>query len=247
VSRLDPRKIPRHVAIIPDGNGRWAESRGLPRVAGYRNGAEIVREIVRGAHELGIQWLTFYAFSTENWKRPTEEIDAIMAYLEEFIVRDADELVRNGIRVDAIGRLSSLSPSIQSLLRDLMARTEGNDEMRLTFALSYGGRAEIVDAVRAIARAVEGGVLEPEAIDEKCVQANLYCKDMPDPDLLIRTGGEHRISNFLLWQLAYTEFFTSDVLWPDFNKSKLVDALCAFQQRERRFGRTPAQQRDGVS
>jgi undecaprenyl diphosphate synthase len=170
-----------------------------------------------------------------------------MAYLEEFIVRDADELVRNGIRVDAIGRLASLSPSIQSLLRDLMARTESNDEMRLTFALSYGGRAEIVDALRQIARAVEAGVLEPEAIDEKCVQANLYCKDMPDPDLLIRTGGEHRISNFLLWQLAYTEFFTSDVLWPDFTKSKLVDALCAFQQRERRFGRTPAQQRDAGS
>jgi len=247
VTKLDPRKIPRHVAVIPDGNGRWAEARGLPRVAGYRNGAEIVREVVRGAHELGIQWLTFYAFSTENWKRPTEEVDAIMAYLEEFIVRDADELVRNGIRVDAIGRLSTLSPSIQSLLRDLMARTESNDEMRLTFALSYGGRAEIVDAVRSIARAVEAGVLEPEAVDEKCVEANLYCKDMPDPDLLIRTGGEHRISNFLLWKLAYTELFTSDVLWPDFNKSKLVDALCAFQQRERRFGRTPAQQRDAES
>ena len=243
MSKLDPSKIPRHVAVIPDGNGRWAESRGLPRVAGYRNGAEIVREIVRGAHELGIGWLTFYAFSTENWKRPSEEIDAIMAYLEEFIVRDADELVRNGIRVDAIGRLASLSTSIQSLLRNLMTRTEGNDEMRLTFALSYGGRAEIVDAFKQIARSVEAGVLEPEAIDEKCVQANLYCKDMPDPDLLIRTGGEHRISNFLLWQLAYTEFFTSDVLWPDFTKSKLVDALCAFQQRERRFGRTPAQQR----
>lgn len=244
MSRLDPRKIPRHVAIIPDGNGRWAESRGLPRVAGYRNGAEIVREIVRGAHELGIQWLTFYAFSTENWKRPSEEIDAIMAYLEEYIVRDADELVRNGIRVDAIGRLSNLSPRIQAQLGDLIRRTESNDEMRLTFALSYGGRAEIVDAVRAIARAVEAGVLEPEAIDEKCVQANLYCKDMPDPDLLIRTGGEHRISNFLLWQLAYTEFFTSDALWPDFTKSKLVDAVCAFQQRERRFGRTSAQRQD---
>jgi undecaprenyl diphosphate synthase len=247
VQKLDPQKIPRHVAIIPDGNGRWAESRGLPRVAGYRNGAEIVREIVRGAHELGIKWLTFYAFSTENWKRPTEEIDAIMAYLHEYIVRDADELVRNGIRVDAIGRLSNLSPRIQAQLAQLIQRTESNDEMRLTFALSYGGRAEIVDAVRAIARAVEAGVLEPEAIDEKCIQANLYCKDMHDPDLLIRTGGEHRISNFLLWQLAYTEFFTSDALWPDFTKSKLVDALCAYQQRERRFGRTRAQTRETES
>ena len=244
---LDPRKIPRHVAIIPDGNGRWAESRGLPRVASYRSGAEVVREIVRGAHELGIKWLTFYAFSTENWKRPTEEIDAIMAYLHEYIVRDADELVRNGIRVDAIGRLSNLSPRIQAQLADLVARTESNDEMRLTFALSYGGRAEIVDAVRAIARSVEAGVLEPDAIDEKCIQANLYCKDMHDPDLLIRTGGEHRISNFLLWQLAYTEFFTSEALWPDFTKSKLVDALCAYQQRERRFGRTPTQTRETES
>ena len=244
MAKLDPGKIPRHVAIIPDGNGRWAENRGLPRVAGYRNGAEVVREIVRGAHELGIQWLTFYAFSTENWKRPTEEIDAIMAYLQEYIVRDADELVRNGIRVDAIGRLSNLSPRIQAQLGDLIRRTESNDEMRLTFALSYGGRAEIVDAVRAIARSVEAGVLEPEAIDEKCIQANLYCKDMHDPDLLIRTGGEHRISNFLLWQLAYTEFFSSDALWPDFTKSKLVEALCAYQQRERRFGRTTAQTRE---
>jgi undecaprenyl diphosphate synthase len=247
VQKLDPHKIPRHVAIIPDGNGRWAESRGLPRVAGYRNGAEVVREIVRAAHELGIKWLTFYAFSTENWKRPTEEIDAIMAYLQEYIVRDADELARNGIRVDAIGRLRNLSPRIQTQLADLIARTESNDEMRLTFALSYGGRAEIVDAVRSIARAVEAGVLEPEAIDEKCIQANLYCKDMHDPDLLIRTGGEHRISNFLLWQLAYTEFFTSDALWPDFTKSKLVDALCAYQQRERRFGRTPVQARETES
>jgi undecaprenyl diphosphate synthase len=242
--KLDPRNIPRHVAIIPDGNGRWAQARGLPRVAGHRNGAEVVREVVRAAHELGIQWLTFYAFSTENWKRPPEEIDAIMAYLEDYIVRDADELARNGIRVDAIGRLSSLSPRIQAQISDLVRRTEGNDEMRLTFALSYGGRAEIVDAVRAIARAVEAAALEPEAIDEKCVQANLYCKDMPDPDLLIRTGGEHRISNFLIWQLAYTEFWTSETLWPDFNKSVLVEALCAFQQRERRFGRTGAQTRD---
>jgi len=236
MSRLDPRRIPRHVAIIPDGNGRWAEGRGLPRVAGYRDGAEIVREIVRGSHELGIQWLTFYAFSTENWKRPSEEIDAIMAHLEEYIVRDADELVRNGIRVDAIGRLSNLSPSLQSLLSDLIARTEGNDEMRLTFALSYGGRAEIVDAVRAIARAVEGGGLEPDAIDEKCVQANLYCKDMPDPDLLVRTSGEIRISNFLLWQLAYSELVFTETLWPDFGVEDLRSALETYAGRRRRFG-----------
>ena len=245
--RLDASKIPRHVAIIPDGNGRWAESRGLPRIAGYRNGAEVVRAVVRAAHELGVQWLTFYAFSTENWARPREEIDAVMGYLEEYLERDADELASNGIRVDAIGRIADLSPRIQTLLRDLSARTRSNDEMRLVFALSYGGRTEITDAVRAIARSVEQGQLEPEAIDEKCVQAHLYAPDLPEPDLLIRTGGELRLSNFLLWQVAYTELWKSDVLWPDFTKGDLVDALAAFQQRERRFGRTGRQAREDAS
>ena len=237
--RLDAHKIPRHLAIIPDGNGRWAESRGLPRVAGYRNGAEVVRAVVRAGHELGVQWLTFYAFSTENWARPREEIDAVMSYLEEYLERDADELHQNGIRVDAIGRIADLSPRIQTLLRDLIARTRSNGEMRLVFA--FGG------VVRAIARAVEQGQLEPEAIDEKCVQAHLYAPDLPEPDLLIRTGGELRLSNFLLWQIAYTELWKSDVLWPDFTKSDLVDALVAYQGRERRFGRTGAQAREDSS
>lgn len=247
MSRLDPQRLPRHVAIIPDGNGRWAELRGLPRNAGHQRGVEVVKEIVRGAHELGIQWLTLFAFSTENWDRPREEVDAIMAYLEEYLEKDADELVGNGIRVEAIGRLGDLSPRIQARVRELVARTESNDEMRLVFALSYGGRAEIADAVRAIAREVEAGRLDPEAIDEKCVQNHLYAANLPDPDLLIRTGGEHRISNFLIWQLAYTELWTSDALWPDFTKSHLVDALAAFQQRERRFGRTGAQAREHES
>ena len=247
MQRLDASKIPHHVAIIPDGNGRWAESRGLPRNFGHKQGTEAVRDVVRAAHELGIQRLTIYAFSTENWARPREEVDAIMDLLDRYITAETDYLVRNGIKVEVIGRQQMLDPRIQSRLAEVVRRTEGNDEMRLYFALSYSGRAEIVDAVRSIARAVESGDLEPEAIDEKCVQAHLYAPEVPDPDLLIRTGGEHRVSNFLLWQLAYTELWTSETLWPDFTKRDLVDALSAYQQRERRFGRTGAQTREPTS
>jgi undecaprenyl diphosphate synthase len=247
VARLDPRKLPTHVAIIPDGNGRWAESRGLPRNLGHKQGSETVREVVRAAHELGIKRLTVYAFSTENWERPREEVEAIMDLLDQYIEAEIDYLERNGIRVEVIGRVSMLDQRLQARIADLVARTEGNDEMRLTFALSYSGRAEIVDAVKSIAREVEVGRLDPEAIDEKCVQAHLYAADMPDPDLVIRTGGEHRLSNFLLWQLAYTELWTSDALWPDFTKSDLVDAIAEYQQRERRFGRTGAQTREEES
>jgi undecaprenyl diphosphate synthase len=247
VQRLDASKIPHHVAIIPDGNGRWAESRGLPRNFGHKQGTEAVREVVRAAHELGIQRLTIYAFSTENWARPREEVDAIMDLLDRYIAAETDYLVRNGIKVEVIGRQQMLDPRIQSRLAEVVRRTEGNHEMSLHFALSYSGRAEIVDAVRSIARAVESGDLEPEAIDEKCVQAHLYAPDVPDPDLLIRTGGEHRVSNFLLWQLAYTELWTIETLWPDFTKRDLVDALSAYQQRERRFGLTGAQTREPSS
>jgi undecaprenyl diphosphate synthase len=247
VQRLDASKIPHHVAIIPDGNGRWAESRGLPRNFGHKQGTEAVRDVVRAAHELGIRRLTVYAFSTENWARPREEVDAIMDLLDRYIAAETDYLVRNGIKVEVIGRQQMLDPRIQSRLAEVVRRTEGNDEMRLYFALSYSGRSEIVDAVRSIARAVESGDLEPEAIDEKCVQAHLYAPEVPDPDLLIRTGGEHRVSNFLLWQLAYTELWTVDTLWPDFTKSDLVEALSAYQQRERRFGLTGAQTREPSS
>ena len=243
MQRLDASRIPHHVAIIPDGNGRWAESRGLPRNFGHKQGTEAVREVVRAAHELGIQRLTVYAFSTENWARPREEVDAIMDLLDRYIAAETEYLVNNGIKVEVIGRQQMLDPRIQSRLAEVVRRTEGNDEMRLYFALSYSGRAEIVDAVRSIARAVESGDLEPEAIDEKCVQAHLYAPEVPDPDLLIRTGGEHRVSNFLLWQLAYTELWTVETLWPDFTKRDLVDALSAYQQRERRFGLTGAQTR----
>ncbi len=244
MARLDPNKLPRHVAIIPDGNGRWAEARGLPREQGHRQGCEVVREVVRACHELGIRVLTLFAFSTENWDRPVEEVGEIMDLLERYMESETDELVEQGIRVQAIGRLSDLSPELRQRLEELTRRTEHNDEMRLAFALSYSGRTEIVDAVRNIARAVEAGCVDPEAIDEKSVQNYLYAPDLPDPDLLIRTGDEHRISNFLLWQLAYTELYHTERLWPDFRKQDLVDALVAYQGRERRFGRTSSQVRE---
>jgi undecaprenyl diphosphate synthase len=245
MGRLEPASIPRHVAIIPDGNGRWAESRGLARNEGHSRGTEVVREIVRAAHELGIKQLTIYAFSMENWDRPQDEIDAIMGLLSRYIRHETDELEKNGVRVQTIGRLEMLSPKLQRAIRGLEKRTAGNDEMLLIFALSYSGRSELVDAMRGIAREVESGRLDPEAIEEKDIREHLYAPDLPDPDLLIRTGVEHRISNFMLWQLAYTELWITDALWPDFTKRDLVDAIHAYQQRERRFGRTGAQVRKG--
>jgi undecaprenyl diphosphate synthase len=238
---LDLAKIPRHVAIIPDGNGRWAESRGLARNEGHARGVEVVREVVEAAHELGVRYLTLYAFSMENWGRPTEEVDAIMRLMERYLQRETDDLVERGVRVRAIGRLELLKPHLQRRVRDLARRTETNGEMNLTFALSYSGRSELVDAARRLARAAESGQLDPDAIDEKALQMQLYAPDLPDPDLLIRTGGEHRVSNFLLWQIAYTELWTSELLWPDFSRAELEAALLEYQLRERRFGQTGAQ------
>ncbi len=245
MARLDPEKLPQHVAIIPDGNGRWAEARGLPRVEGHRRGTELVREAVRAAHDLGIKMLTLFAFSSENWERPTSEVQSLMMLLEGYLRRDADELDENGIRVEVIGRVDRLDPGIQRELERMQRRTEGNDEMRLAFALSYSGRTELVDAVRAIAREAESGRLDPEAIDEKTIRDQLYLPDWPDPDLLIRFGDEARVSNFLLWQIAYTELYFTPTLWPDFTKDRLVDALLAYQRRERRLGRTGDQVRQG--
>jgi undecaprenyl diphosphate synthase len=202
-----------------------------------------VQEVVRACNELGIRVLTFYAFSTQNWDRPGDEVEAIMGLLEHYMTSEAEELDRNGIRVRAIGRVDDLQPDLRRRLESLIQRTEHNDEMWLTFALPYSGRGEIVDAVRRIAREVEAGRMDPDAIDEKCIHDHLYSPDLPEPDLLIRTGEEHRISNFLLWQLAYTELYFTDRLWPDFTKRDLVEALVAYQARERRFGRTAAQVR----
>jgi len=244
MSRLDPDRLPQHVAIIPDGNGRWAEQRGLSREAGHQQGVEALRDVARAAHEIGVQELTVYAFSTENWARPAGEVDALMQLLAGYLRQEVDELVRNGIRLRVIGRVQELPPQLQRELEVALARTEGNAEMTLTFGLSYSGRAELVDATRRIAREVESGRLDPDAIDEKCVSSYLYAPELSDPDLLIRTGVEHRISNFMLWQLAYTELVFSDRLWPEFTKQDLVDAVLTYQSRERRFGRTGVQVRE---
>jgi undecaprenyl diphosphate synthase len=241
--RIRADALPRHVAIIMDGNGRWAERRGLDRIEGHRAGIESVRAVVRAAHELGVGQLTLYAFSTENWNRPKGEVDALMGLLEHYLDAELEELDRNGIRLRAMGRLERLPASVRAKLEHAVCRTRDNAEMVVLFALSYGGRTEIVDAARRIAREVEQGKLDPEQIDEKVFAACLYAPDMAEPDLLIRTGGESRISNFLLWQIAYSEIHVTDVMWPDFRKGDLVEALLAYQTRERRYGLTSEQVR----
>jgi undecaprenyl diphosphate synthase len=241
--RIRADAIPRHVAIIMDGNGRWAERRGLDRIEGHRAGIESVRAVVRAAHELGVPRLTLYAFSTENWSRPKEEVDALMGLLEHYLEAELEELHRNGIRLRAMGRLERLPAGVRAKLEQAICRTRDNAEMELVFALSYGGRTEIVDAARRLAREVEQGKLDPEQIDEKVFAACLYAPDLPEPDLLIRTGGESRVSNFLLWQIAYSEIHVTGVMWPDFRKSDLVEAILSYQNRERRYGLTSAQLR----
>ena len=243
--RIRAETIPRHVAVIMDGNGRWAERRGLGRVLGHRAGIEAVRATVRAAHELGIRFLTLYAFSTENWSRPKGEVDALMGLLEHYLAAELEELDRNGIRLRAIGRLDRLPEVTRVKLEEALERTRDNSEMTVVFALSYGGRTEIADAARKLARDVESGKLDPEQIDEKTFAAYLYDPELPDPDLLIRTGGEARVSNFLLWQIAYAELHVTEVMWPDFRKNDLVEAVLDYQQRERRYGLTSAQVQSG--
>jgi undecaprenyl diphosphate synthase len=244
--RIRADAIPHHVAIIMDGNGRWAERRGLDRIQGHRAGIESVRAVVRAAHELGVGVLTLYAFSTENWSRPKGEVDALMGLLEHYLEAEIDELHRNGVRLRAIGRLERLPEAARAKLDEAIARTRDNAEMTVVFALSYGGRTEIVDAARRLARDVEQGKLDPESLDEKIFASYLYEPEVPDPDLLIRTGGDARVSNFLLWQIAYSELHVTDVMWPDFRKSHLVEAIGEFQQRERRYGLTSEQVRVGT-
>jgi undecaprenyl diphosphate synthase len=243
--RLDHKSIPRHVAIIMDGNGRWAEGRGLSRIEGHRAGLESVRAVVRAAHELGVRWLTLYAFSLENWNRPKQEVDELMRLLERYLELEIDEVHRNGIQVRAIGRVERLAAGVRSQIEDAVARTRANREMTLVFAVSYGGRAEIVDAARRLLRDAESGKVDPERLDEKTFAAYLYDPELPDPDLLIRTGAESRVSNFLLWQIAYTELYTTPAMWPEFRKEHLVQAIVDYQARERRFGLTSAQVRGG--
>jgi len=238
-------RLPTHVAVIMDGNGRWAEQRGLERGAGHRAGVEAVRSVVRAAEELGIGWLTLYAFSSENWNRPKAEVDLLMKLPQEFFETELPEVIRRNVRILAIGRQDRLPGAVRRSLDDAIARTAGNTGMRLVFALSYGGRGEIVEAARRLLRDHEHGRLDPESLDEKTFAAYLDEPELPDVDLLIRTGGERRISNFLLWQSAYAELVLSDVLWPDFGRAELEASLVDYAGRERRFGRTSAQVRSG--
>jgi len=241
----DAESGPRHVAIIMDGNGRWAERRGLSRIEGHREGLEAVRAVVRAAGDLGIEVLTLYAFSLENWNRPQSEVAELMRLLEHYLEVELPEVVRNEIEVRAIGRLERLPASVRRRVDEAITRSRGGRNMKLVFALSYGGRAEIVDAARKLLRDAERGLVDPEAVDEKTFAAYLYDPELPDPDLLIRTGAESRVSNFLLWQIAYTELYTTDVMWPDFRAEHLRSALRDYRARERRFGLTSAQVRGG--
>ena len=233
---LDPLKLPRHVAIIMDGNGRWAKKRLLNRIKGHEKGAEAVRTIVRACREIGIQVLTLYAFSTENWQRSRTEIAALMTLLQNFLESERKELMDNNIRLDTIGQIERLPETVQKTLQTTMTLTERNDAMRLVLALSYGSRDEIVRMVQTIAKKTKAGEIDPDAISPELVSEHLYTRHMPEPDLLIRTSGEMRISNFLLWQIAYTEIFITDTLWPDFHRDEFIRILINFQQRERRFG-----------
>ena len=237
---LDVAKLPHHVAIIMDGNGRWAQKRLLNRVKGHEKGVETVRNIVRTCRKLHIAALTLYAFSTENWQRPKPEIKALMALLKSFLKKELPELQEQGIRLGVIGQPHRLPPDVQKVLQDAINATAGNDQMLLNLALSYGGRTEITEMVQKIAGQIAGGALNPGDIDETVVADHLYTRGLPDPDLLIRTSGEMRLSNFLLWQLAYAEFFVTDTLWPDFTPEEFVAILAQYQQRDRRFGKVKA-------
>ncbi len=238
---LDPERMPRHIAFIMDGNGRWARKRGLARNEGHAAGVESVRGIIRCAGELGIDTLTFFGFSTENWNRPRVEITAIMQLIVESLIGAVDEATQYGIRVSFLGRWDELPETNRRVIQQITEQTSGNDRLRLNLALNYGGRREIVEAAQSIAADVQFGRLKPEAIDETLFASYLYTKDLPDPDLLIRTSGEMRISNFLLYQMAYTEILVSPVLWPDFSRSHFIEAVRDYQSRERRFGRTGEQ------
>jgi undecaprenyl diphosphate synthase len=232
--------VPRHVAIIMDGNGRWARDRMLPRPLGHRSGMKSVREVVEGAIAVGVEVLSLFAFSQENWQRPAGEVSALMSLLEEYIQREADELDAQGVQVRMLGELARLTPAAGAAVDRVMRQTAHNGKLRLNLFISYGSRAEIARAARLLAEDVAAGRLTPEEVDEEAVRCRLFTADCPDPDLLIRTSGEQRISNFLLWQLAYTELYISSVLWPDFSRSELYEAILDFQDRDRRFGRVPA-------
>ena len=241
ISDIDKSKLPNHVAIIMDGNGRWAKQHGKERIFGHQNGVASVREVTEAAAEIGINYLTLYAFSTENWNRPKEEVDALMGLLVSTIHKEVETLNKNQIRLKAIGNLKSLPESCYNELMDAIRQTSKNTHMTLVLALSYSSKWEIIDAVKQIAEKVKKNEFSIEEIDEKIFTSSLCTNGIPDPELLIRTSGEQRISNFLLWQIAYAEFYFTEILWPDFHKKDFFDAILDYQNRERRFGKTSEQ------
>ncbi|MCX7695617.1 MAG: isoprenyl transferase [Caloramator sp.] len=233
---IDKNNIPKHIAIIMDGNGRWAKQRNLPRTFGHKAGVETIREIVKACSEIGVKYLTLYAFSTENWKRPSDEVNALMNLLVEYLRSEVQELHKNNVVVNSIGDISKLPLICQEELRNAYEKTKENTGLVLNLALNYGGRDEIKNAVAKIAQLVKENKLQIEDINEEIISNNLYTANMPDPDLLIRPSGEYRLSNFLLWQVAYTEFWYSNIYWPDFNREHLYKAIYDYQNRDRRFG-----------
>ena len=236
MQNINPEKLPEHVAIIMDGNGRWARKRAMNRVRGHEEGTESVRVVVRTSRNIGIKWLTLYAFSEENWKRTRYEVDALMFILKRFLKSELNEMMENGIRFQTIGRINKLPEDVQNLISETIKKTSVNSDMVLSLALSYGGRQEILDAVRIVAEKIKTGDFNPENITEEIISDSLYTGGMPDPDLLIRTSGEYRVSNFMLWQIAYTEMYITPTLWPDFREEEYIKAIEEFQKRERRFG-----------
>ncbi len=237
-SYVDPKKLPQHVVIIMDGNGRWAKKKNLDRISGHKEGMKSVRAVMKGARDLGIKHVTLYAFSAQNWNRPKEEVKALMELLKQYLVKEGERLVENDVRLNAIGRLQELPEDVYEVLTETMEKTRHCKDLTLTLALSYGGREEIVDAVKKIA---SNGKISPEKINQSNFSNYLYTDDLPEPDLLIRTSGEMRLSNFMLWQLAYTEIYVTKTLWPNFRKRHLIKAILNYQRRERRFGLTGEQ------
>ena len=239
--KIDTKNIPQHVAIIMDGNGRWAKQQGLLRAIGHESGTKSVKAIIEASAQLGIEYLTLYAFSTENWNRPKLEVDTLMKVLINSLKKELVTLQKNNIKLNAIGNLEKLPKSAQKELLDVIDKTKNNTQMTLTLALSYGSREELVTAVRNICSKVKNNIISIDAIDDSIINEHLYTQNLPDVDLLIRTSGEHRISNFLLWQIAYSELYFTDILWPDFKEQDLYEAIISYQKRERRFGKTSEQ------
>lgn len=245
--KLDVNNLPRHIAIIMDGNGRWAQQHAIGRIRGHKKGAQAVRTVVRTCREIGVKYLTLFAFSVENWERPDKEVQALMVLLEEYLTREIEELQQQGIRLTTIGETARLNTSVKKKLCEAMEITSKNDQMVLNLALSYGSKDEIIGAVKKIVTDCKAGNLNADQLDKETFGRYLYTAGMPDPDLLIRTSGEYRISNFLLWQLAYTELYFTNVLWPDFTRDDLLKAIAGYQKRERRFGLTSEQLKEKTS